>query len=27
MAIFFCDHCRKETKFLPIHASRQAAGN
>jgi predicted site-specific integrase-resolvase len=26
MAIFFCDHCRKETKFLPIHASRQAAG-
>ena len=26
MAIFFCDRCQKETKFLPIHATRQAAG-
>jgi predicted DNA-binding transcriptional regulator AlpA len=26
MAIFFCDRCQKETKFLPIHATREAAG-
>jgi predicted site-specific integrase-resolvase len=26
MAIFFCDRCRKETKFLAIHAARQVTG-
>jgi len=26
MATFFCENCRKETKFLPIHTSLQAAG-
>jgi predicted DNA-binding transcriptional regulator AlpA len=26
MAILFCEHCQKETKFLGISAARQAAG-
>jgi predicted DNA-binding transcriptional regulator AlpA len=26
MAFFFCDRCQKETKFLGISATRQAAG-
>lgn len=26
MANFLCKHCRKETKFLPIHTATQVAG-
>jgi|SRR5712671_510939 len=26
MASFLCEHCRKETKFLPIHTAIQVAG-
>jgi predicted DNA-binding transcriptional regulator AlpA len=26
VATFFCECCRKETKFLPIHTIRQIAG-
>ena len=26
MAIFFCEHCGKETKYLPIHMIQQLVG-
>ena len=24
--IFFCEHCRKETKFMPIHSASKEIG-
>jgi hypothetical protein len=26
MAVFFCEHCKKDTKFLPIRNTIQIAG-